>query len=361
MERIRITIFRLLVFTAISAILFSCTTNEEKQEFEFWVWIHPDTKKTSSDWNADFKKLSDAGFAGALIGSNIEILKSAIPEARKHNLEVHAWMWTMNRGDADSSWLSVNQLGKSLAEEKAYVNYYKFMCPALPEVKTFLKSKIDELAAIDGLDGIHMDYIRYVDAILPVGLQPKYGLKQDSVFPEYDYGYHPYLVQQYINSTGINPFDLKNPAADSGWLQFRLDALNETVRELRGHIRSYGLEATAAVFPTPAMAREMVRQEWNTWNLNMYFPMVYHNFYNEDAAWIKAVTAENKTVISKSQKIITGLYLPALKDTKDFKAAIESAIDGGADGVAFFEYTSLEPELLKQVQLFRKKYALKEK
>jgi uncharacterized lipoprotein YddW (UPF0748 family) len=345
-------LFRWLFLVFVSTNLMSCGPSTEKKEPEFWVWMHPDIKKTAADWNADFKELHDAGFTGVLIGSNIDVLKKAIPEAKKFDLEVHAWMWTMNRGDADSSWLSVNQLGKSLAEEKAYVEYYKFMCPALPEVKDFIKSKVDELAVIDGLEGIHMDYIRYVDAILPVGLQPKYGLIQDSVFPEFDYGYHPYMVNLYQEKTGINPFELDNPATDPDWLTFRLEELNKTVRELRDHIHDHGLEATAAVFPTPSMAREMVRQEWEKWELDQYFPMVYHNFYNEDVDWIKAVTLENRSVVPGDQKIITGLYLPALKDPEDFRLAIEAAKDGGADGVAFFEYRALTPEMIGMIRGF---------
>ncbi|MEA3446532.1 MAG: hypothetical protein U9R19_17590, partial [Bacteroidota bacterium] len=39
-------------------------------------------------------------------------------------------MWAMNRGEASDEWLSANALGQSLADEKAYVDYYKFMCPA---------------------------------------------------------------------------------------------------------------------------------------------------------------------------------------------------------------------------------------
>lgn len=352
MERIKTLILWFLIPALALSFLNSCQSDHDKNAFEFWVWMHPNQKKTTAEWEADFEKLQKAGFTGVLIGSNIEVLKRAIPVAKKHNLKVQAWMWTMNRGDADSSWLSVNQLGHSLATHKAYVGYYKFMCPALPEVKSFLKLKIDELAAIEGLDGIHMDYIRYVDAILPVGLQPKYGLKQDSVFPEFDYGYHPYLVQQYIDSRGINPFDLKNPATDPEWLQFRLDALNETVIELRDHVHGFGLEATAAVFPTPAMAREMVRQEWDRWKLDCYFPMVYHNFYNENTDWITQVMQENKSVIPDNEEVICGLYLPALKSPENLEAAMKAALDGGANGIAFFEFNAFSPEMLEIIQTF---------
>lgn len=347
----RFTGLLLLLLSGI-LFLFGCKSGTEKNDVKLYTWIHADAEKTAEAWDKDFAGLEQAGFTGILIGANPEVLKRAIPEAKKHHLEVHAWMWTMNRGDADTSWLSVNQKGQSLATHKAYVGYYKFMCPALPEVKTFLKSKIDKLAAIEGLDGIHMDYIRYVDAILPIELQPKYGLQQDSVFPEFDYGYHPYMVKLYKDSTGIDPFDLKNPATDPGWLQFRLEQLNQTVRELRDHIRGYDLEATAAVFPTPAMAREMVRQEWNRWNLDGYFPMVYHNFYNENTGWITQVMQEDKAVIPENEKVICGLYVPALNSPEKLHSAMNAAMEGGADGIAFFEFNTLTPEMLKMIRKF---------
>jgi uncharacterized lipoprotein YddW (UPF0748 family) len=106
---------------------------------------------------------------------------------------------------------------------------------------------------------------------------------------------------------------------------------------------------TAAVFPTPAMSREMVRQEWEQWNLDCYFPMVYHNFYNENFNWIEKVMKENKAVIPESIEIFCGLYVPALKNDNDLSKAIDAALFGGADGVALFEYGAMDEGLWKQV------------
>jgi uncharacterized lipoprotein YddW (UPF0748 family) len=346
-----VQIKNLLIFFLLIFLISGCAKKEDQKEFKVWVWMHPDSNKSEIDWEKDFEILESHGVYGVLIGADTAVLRKAIPPATKHNILVHAWFWAMNRGDADTSWLSVNQLGNSLATEKAYVNYYKFMCPALPEVKIFLKRKIDELLCIDGLAGIHLDYIRYVDAILPVGLQPKYGLNQDKVYPGFDYGYHPYMVEFYQEKTGINPFELAYPATDSSWLQFRMDKLNETVTELRDYINDNGKVATAAVFPTPAMSRDMVRQEWDRWNLDCYFPMVYHNFYNEDFTWIENVMKENKSVIPESSEVFCGLYVPALKNENDLSKAIDAALAGGADGVALFEYGAMDEELWEQVEI----------
>ena len=101
--------------------LAACKQTAENHPPELWGWVHADAKKSVLEWELDFKKLNEAGFKGILIGANPEVLKTTIPIAKYYGLEVHAWMWTMNRGDADSSWLSVNQLGNSLAKQKAYV------------------------------------------------------------------------------------------------------------------------------------------------------------------------------------------------------------------------------------------------
>lgn len=318
----------------------------------FWVWMGGNKKNTNSDWEKVFRKLDDAGIKGFLFGGDTALLNKVIPIAKQYDIVVHAWFWTMNRGDAKPEWLSVNQLGKSLADEKAYVNYYKFMCPAIPDVQSFIKQKMDELAMVEGLEGIHMDYIRYVDVILPVGLQPKYGLVQDHVMPEFDYGYHPYMRGLYKDKYGVDPITLENPGNNQQWIEFRLNELNKTVIDLRDYVINQNLKITAAVFPTPQMSSDMVRQNWSNWGLNCYFPMVYNNFYNEPVSWIKKVIKEDRKVIGNKSKIFCGLYLPTLQNKNDLYKAIVAAMKGGADGVSFFSYGSLDDKMISQIKKF---------
>lgn len=311
--------------------------------------------KSETEWDSTLNVLSSAGISGILMAADSTVLKRIIPIAERYNMQVHAWLVTMNNHQAKPEWLSVNRLGKSLADEKAYVDYYKFMCPALPEVKDFLKTKMNGLAKIEGLKGIHMDYIRYVDVFLPVGLWEKYDLVQDHIMPEYDYGYHPYMRQLFDDQYGLDPIMIENVKHDSTWLDFRLSVLNETVVELRDLVNSKGLDITAAVFPTPEMSRKMVRQDWDKWELDYYFPMVYHSFYNEDIDWIRKVTKEDKEILPQNSKVFTGLFLPALKEGDDLTQAIKAAYAGGADGVAFFDLNALTTDQLQQITSFNKR------
>ena len=320
---------------------------------KFWVWMGADKTKSNSDWDSTFRAIRAAGISGILMSSDTTILNKIIPIANHLDMEVHAWFWTMNMADANPEWMSVNRLGQSLADEIAYVEYYKFMCPAIPEVGTFIKNKMEDLVRIKGLKGIHMDYIRYVDVILPVGLWDKYGLVQDHIMPEFDYGYHPYMRNLFKEKYGYDPFEIENVAHNSLWVDFRLTELNKTVIRLRDFVNSTSLNISSAVFPTPEISKEMVRQDWGSWGLDYYFPMVYHNFYEEDINWIRKVMIENKSVVSPESKVFCGLFLPVLKNGNDLTLAMQAAFDGGADGIAFFDLNALTENHLEQISKFR--------
>lgn len=336
-----------LALTLLCSLVFvSCkdqaikTLTKESYTPEFWAWSHANPDYTNQQWDSVFTKLEDAGFYGVLISADSNVLKRVLPLATQHQLKVQAWMWAMNRSDADSSWWSYNALGQSLAEKRAYVDYYKFMCPALPEVREFLQQKVHELTKIKGLYGIHLDYIRYVDVILPEALQPKYGLKQDHIMPEFDYGYHPEMRKLYKQRYGVDPLELDNYQSDSTWIRFRLDELNKTVNLLPPIAHEAGMQLTAAVFPTPAMSRDMVRQDWESWQLDCFYPMTYFKFYNEDHQWAKLVTDTNIRSV-RADRTVCGLYLPDITDSTDFSRAIHHILESKPKGISIFELRGL--------------------
>jgi len=102
----------------------------------------------------------------------------------------------------------------------------------------------------------------------------------------------------------------------------------------------------------------MVRQDWDSWKLDYYFPMVYHNFYNEDISWIEKVAKEDRQALGSTGRLFIGLYVPALKKEKDLTKAILAAFAGGADGVAFFNYGSLDSRAMQQIRSIAKQKGL---
>jgi len=318
----------------------------------FWVWMNG-KNRTKEQWDFLLEDLDTLGIRGILLSADTATLKMVSALSAPYGIRVHAWIWTMNRGDADPSWLDYNRLGQSLADQEAYVRYYKFLNPAIPEVREFLFTKFRDLTKIKGLRGVHMDYIRYVDVILPSGLQPKYGLVQDRELPQFDYGFHPVMRDKYKEKYGIDPIDIPHPETDTTWIRFRLDELNETVGLIRDQVKENGIYISAAVFPTPEMSRKMVRQDWDQWNLDCYFPMVYHNFYEKSFAWIQQIMEENKKVLPDTP-VFCGLYLPALQQENDLTKAMEAALAGGADGISFFTYSSLSDSLRHQIHQMKR-------
>jgi hypothetical protein len=323
---------------------------------EIWVWSQAHRDWSDRKWQKTLSLLSQAGIKGLLLAANTASLHRIAVLAACFDIQVHAWYVTMNNPQAPATWMSVNAQGKSLAEQKAYVNYYRFMCPALPQVRRFLQRKMTELAAVKGLSGIHFDYIRYVDVILPKKLQPRYHLKQKDIMPAFDYGYHPYMRSLFKVKYGIDPLKLSDPLHDTTWWKFRMQVLDTTVIQLRKQIQKAGLTVSAAVFPTPDMSRRMVRQDWDSWHLNYYFPMAYHNFYGKKYRWLKAVSETDKKAVGKNGKVFTGLFVPALKKDHQLTKAMKAALQGGADGIALFDLRVLDTRLLKQVAEFHHQF-----
>ena len=330
-----------------------------------WVWFRPDTNNSEDDWKSIFDELKNIGFEAILpeVFSSREalfkidgypykeaLLEKIIPLAHEAGLEVHAWMWTMPCNEPTileqhPDWYVVNKKGESAHEAPAYVPYYKFLCPRKDEVRKFVQHRVKTLAAITELDGIHLDYVRMPDAILAEGLQPKYEIVQDKEYPEYDYCYCETCRSVYQQKTGIDPLHIPDPEHDMDWRQFRYDAVVDMVNEyLVPEARTKDKKITAAVFPN----WESVRQQWHNFDLDAFLPMLYHGFYNENEAWIGEQVKLAYGRMSKTKPIYSGLFLGHCKEN-GVKTALESALQGGAKGVAIFSYGDWTDELKDEI------------
>jgi uncharacterized lipoprotein YddW (UPF0748 family) len=326
-----------------------------------WLWMRPQTGLSDEEWAAIFARIRAAGieavlpqiFDGkqALFDANIPLLpvkepllERLVPLAHRAGLQIHAWMWSMpcNIDEVITQhpdWYAVNGIGEPAHEKPAYVDYYKFLCPCHPEVQGFVQARVEALGKIEGLDGIHLDYIRVPDVILAEALQPKYGIVQDREYPEYDYSYSPYCREQFKAQSGIDPLtDLEDPTANEAWRQFRYDAVTMLVNErLAPAARRAGKTVTAAVFPN----WESVRQQWHRWELDAFLPMLYNGFYNRGVGWIGEQVAEGRRLLANDKPIYSGLFIPDLTP-EDLLKAIKASRQAGAKGIALFDYELLQ-------------------
>ena len=207
----------LLLFLALG--MFSCQqgAKETTKEYPmFWTWLD---YRPGMNFDSICQVMNDIGMDGIMLNAPTpDDYRAAIPVAHKHGIEVYAWLWTMNlEHDRDKilkehpEWFSVNRNGKSLADTTAYVGYYKFLCPALPEVREFIKEKIKAYCEVEGLNGIAIDYHRFVDVVLPTTLWPHYGIVQDREYAAWDYGYHPEMLRLFKEQYGYDPREQEDP------------------------------------------------------------------------------------------------------------------------------------------------------
>jgi uncharacterized lipoprotein YddW (UPF0748 family) len=312
--------------------------NNKRKKWKHWVWIGPNP----NDKEEDLQNLYSAYYAAGITGIFFEAdSEKHFRIAKKEKLEAHRWMWTMNRGEKEllqshPEWYAKNRNGDSCADKPPYVDYYRWLCPSREEVKNYLEADVRNILQKDYVDGIHLDYVRYCDVILAVNLWDKYGIDQSSELPQYDYCYCEVCRNQFKELQNRDPLEEKHPDQDLSWRKFRYDRITAIVNHLSSVAHEYKKPISAAVFPTPEVAKRLVRQDWLNWDLDMVCPMIYNGFYNEKVNWIGDAVAEGVNGLHKKFPLFAGLYLPDFKSDDELKQAIQYAQQNGAKGISFF-------------------------
>lgn len=324
---------------------FNSGSGSLNQNSKNWAWI-TEADGTVDEWKQRLEYLKKAGFDAILPQENFEAI---IPAAEANDIEVHAWLVSLQRGSDEKvqeehpEWFMVNRKGESSLEKPAYVDYYNWLCPSREPVHEFMKQEAEQILQYSEIQSVHLDYIRYPDVILPIDLQPKYEIVQDKEYPQYDYCYCSECRQKYEEKQGIDPMELKDPAHNKEWLQYRYDQVTTLVNKLALLVHKQNRDLTAAVFPTPDIARNLVRQNWPDWDLDAVLPMMYHNFYDKDVRWIGQAVKECQSELPSTTPLYSGLFVPSMNE-KEIAQAFEYAMEAGADGISLFTDTAMGEE-----------------
>ncbi|MFW6042993.1 MAG: lipoprotein [Marinilabiliaceae bacterium] len=345
---------KILFYTGLFLFLASCQTSQEK--IPVHAWMGGPGEATDEEIAENFADIEERGIDALMYngGHDPETYERVGQLARDAGLEFHAWIPTMVQSYSeklDSSWYAVNGEGKSALTDPAYVSYYNFLCPNREGVYQFLEDLYTDVAKVEQIDGVHLDYIRFPDVILARGLWEKYNLVMDREYPEFDYCYCDSCVTDFKEQTGIDILDVEHPAEVEEWKQFRYDLITGIVNRLSEAVHDVGKEISAAVFPGPnSVAKKIVRQEWDKWNLDAFYPMNYNDFYLEDNEWVGDVTREGVDAIDGKGELYSGLFIcldpEAKSDEPDpenhgltpeqLDDAIRESMENGATGVCLF-------------------------
>ncbi|WP_169515972.1 putative glycoside hydrolase [Gaetbulibacter saemankumensis] len=338
---------------------------ESNSNFKLGVWITAQSDKSDEDYLNEFEKYSNAGIDEVLIntGTDPKLLERLVPLAKVKGLGVHAWIMAMNRpGDSIAlqhpNWYMVSKEGKSCFDTRPYVDYYQWLCPTRKESRNHVLGLVEGLAKVEGIESVHLDYIRFPDIFLPIGLLPKYNLVQDEELPEYDFCYCDVCIREFEKIHHKNPLESKNTSIDMEWKNFRLNAIKSVVNDAYKIVHDNNKRLTAAVFPYPEMADHMVRQRWDKWDIDEVYPMIYHGFYNEEVDWVGFATGQGVADLKhKTVGLNSGVYMPDFKSAEELKEAIILAKKNGAKGVAFFDGPQLTDAYLKTIKAVKESFA----
>lgn len=342
--------------TIISAVLlFSCSAKPE-YKIPCFAWMSGPGKTTDQDLQEQFTELKNKGIDGLMYngGHDPSTYQRVGKIAKEAGLEFHAWIPTLvqqKNPKLSKELYAINGLEESAFDKPAYVPHYKFLCPNRPEVYNFLDDLYGNVADIPEVDGIHLDFIRFPDVILARGLWEKYGLVMDREYPQFDYCYCDKCIHDFKAMTGIDIRSVEDPSQVQEWKQFRYDLITKLVNHLVELVHSKNKAITAAVFPGPeSVAKKIVRQEWNRWNLDAFYPMNYNDFYLEDTKWIGEMCQEGVNAINHRAPLYSGLFICPDPENKasdpdpenhgllpgELEDAIRQSMVNGATGICLF-------------------------
>ena len=289
----KLRIKHILTVLAALAVLAACK-GPQPERFSVYVWQNIGAAMDMDTLQSYYHIWKDNGITGVCIETrSLEQLREAAARAHAEGLEYHAWVPSMLRSGLPHDWYAVNRLGQSADDNPSYVTNYRFLDPANPEVQAYLVEQYLEVAKIPDVDYVRLDFIRYPDVILASALSELYGVETPGEYAPADYCYCSHCTQTFLEQTGIDITRSADPSLVPQWAQFRCDQLTLFVDRVARAVHEVGKKVSVDVFPGPySYAEHMVRQQWNQWTVDMFFPMNYNEYYGEKLEWLDSMVKE---------------------------------------------------------------------
>lgn len=225
-----------------------------------------------------------------------DYLKALISEAKKRNIEVHAWVQNFNvgfEGMAYPEWLSSHPEWIIYNDDNTFLQRneggkYIFADPANPEVQSFLLDLYEELMTNYEFDGLHLDYIRY-----PV------------TYRQEDTGYTTYAIDEFISLNNLDTnSDLRNLVKTDDtvyekWTDYKTQKVTSFVEEvvnMMNETHSSKIISTA-IFPDILEATVKKNQDWPTWVKNGWIDVTTPMAYYSGASTVESKVSDMVTYV----------------------------------------------------------------
>ena len=288
----------------------------------------------------------------------IDCLRFLIDEAHTRDLKLHAW-FNVFRITRNTDAPMLKKLGREIAimdnHGRSVLDYTNFRIPKpaglyyeLSDETLILdpgnlKVQAYQLAVIKealdkypGLDGVHLDFVRY-PSILP--FPP--GSRFSGVV---DFGYNPAAVKRFRSETGLNPRTMPRTRDNcKKWDDFRRENVTGFVRATAKLIEESGgskqLSAAAVTFADRAYLSFF--QDWRGWCEEGLVDFVVTMNYSDDRRLVRYHSHEAATVAGKASAYVG---LQAFIEPVKADAVLEQiadALEAGAKGLCLFSYDTI--------------------
>lgn len=269
-----------------------------------------------------------------IYGNNL--LKAFVEEGRKRAIKIHAWVENFFIGQYkdeknipfdiyDASWFLINRDQTIL--QKNEVNYV-FLDPANPEVRSYVLSLYKDILSIDGLESLHLDYIRY-----PLCYDIDYKSLSD------DTGYTEYAIKDFMKTYHYQGDIYELLKHDENvyfnFKTYKTQIINQFVKDIK--MIAHRVMLSTAVFGDPKHAQDHKMQDWSSWIKEHMIDIVLPMAYYKDADRVFEEIKNMKKIIGNECLILAGLAPSYIGlDTYSNLTQIDMARRAGADGVCLF-------------------------
>ncbi len=316
------------------------------------VWLRPISSDAVLDqWLSD---LAEAGITDLFLetfyhglatnDSNVfqsrfahDELADTIVAAHKYGIRVHAWIETGYWGFGTSAdyilndnleWLVIDVNGQEPVGDNPS---QKFVNLAHPGVQQKLADYVAELAAIPGLEGIHIDYHRYPidNSTTPNSPAP--------------YSYDAYTMFQFTQAGFGFPLLTATQPGDPDWnayVQFRRDGISSCVQVMFDAINAVapGQVFSAAIFAsaTTSSGQLAKMQDWPAWANGGYMEVIIPMAYGPTQTSIRNDLNLAQS-LAPTTPIVAGLALTGTSPHPPVATQLDAVAQAGLDGFVFFE------------------------
>ncbi len=268
-------------------------------------------------------------------------LQTAIDAAHANGMKIHAWMNTMPLWNGTTPPSTSTTIPHPIYHTNPSYRImdlngnlqplqsgYTIANPINPQWQQHINNVADDIVSNYDVDGLHLDYIRYIGSI-----------SHDAL---------PHDAQSHAMFNAATGLDAANPANEAAYQQYVRDRITDLVGDVRNTVKAADPNAqlSAAVWRDPDIGSNYYLQEYRTWLendlLDIAMPMIYLHQSNN---YLLEPNINNTMSIPTNTLIAAGLG-PYLHDdygdsTDLITQQLQTIYDAGANGSVMYDYGHL--------------------